>query len=483
MSAEDLAEHLRLLEHRHIRGPGRAARGPARPGLPDQGQPGRLSASGRRPTAAVASLARWPAPEPETLKRTPLHDRHVAAGRQARARSPAGRCRCSTRASARSTSPCAAACGMFDVSHMGEIETSGPQAAALLQRLLSNDVEKLAVGGAQYSVLCREDGGVLDDLFTYRLGRRPLPDGHQRLQPREGPRLVHGARRRLRRRGGRRRTTATRCSPSRARARASSCRPSPTRRCPTRMTAAAAHPRRAPALVCGTGYTGEDGVELLFEPDDAPALWDAARRPRRHARRPGRARHAAPGGLLPPLRQRPHGGARADRGRPGLVLQGGHGLHRLRRRARRSRGRPRREARPLRLDGPGHRAPGQPGRGRRRGDQRHALARAWRSASAWPTCPPSAPPGHDARDRRARPRRQAVVAAKPLYRKEHSLRRDHPERRPDGRRELSRRPALPPRARLGRGSTATPPPSGSPGTPRTPSARSSSSTRPRSARA
>jgi sarcosine oxidase gamma subunit len=61
------------------------------------------------------------------------------------------------------------ACGMFDVSHMGEIETSGPQATELLQRLLSNDVEQLAVGGAQYSLLCREDGGVLDDLFTYRL--------------------------------------------------------------------------------------------------------------------------------------------------------------------------------------------------------------------------------------------------------------------------------------------------------------------------
>ena len=53
---------------------------------------------------------------------------------------------------------------------MGQIETSGPQALDLLQRLLSNDLEKLPVGGAQYSVLCREDGGVLDDLFTYRLG-------------------------------------------------------------------------------------------------------------------------------------------------------------------------------------------------------------------------------------------------------------------------------------------------------------------------
>src|SRR5204862_319579 len=57
----------------------------------------------------------------------------------------------------------------FDVSHMGEIETRGPQALAFLQRTLSNDVRRIPEGGAQYAVLCRDDGGVLDDLFTYRL--------------------------------------------------------------------------------------------------------------------------------------------------------------------------------------------------------------------------------------------------------------------------------------------------------------------------
>src|SRR5262245_51847249 len=60
--------------------------------------------------------------------------------------------------------------GMFDVSHMGEVEVEGPGALAFLQRVLSNDVTKIALGGAQYSCLCREDGGVLDDLFAYRLG-------------------------------------------------------------------------------------------------------------------------------------------------------------------------------------------------------------------------------------------------------------------------------------------------------------------------
>src|SRR5437773_12168678 len=76
-------------------------------------------------------------------------------------------------------------CGIVDASHMGQIETAGPGAPALLQLLLSNDVAAIdfslgadgamGTGGAQYSVLCREDGGVLDDLFSYRIdGERYL---------------------------------------------------------------------------------------------------------------------------------------------------------------------------------------------------------------------------------------------------------------------------------------------------------------------
>ena len=144
---------------------------------------------------------------------------------------------------------------------MGEIETDGPQALALLQRLLSNDVSKLEVGGAQYSVLCREDGGVLDDLFTYRLGRRPLPDGHQRRQPRARPRLVRGARGRLRRRGRDAIDDYAMLAVQGPRAReivAGSPRTSCRRGCTRRPCDVAG----APALVCGTGYTGEDGVEL-----------------------------------------------------------------------------------------------------------------------------------------------------------------------------------------------------------------------------
>ena len=59
--------------------------------------------------------------------------------------------------------------GLFDVSHMGEIFVEGSDALSYLQKMLTNDISKITVGGAQYSALCYEDGGVVDDLLTYRL--------------------------------------------------------------------------------------------------------------------------------------------------------------------------------------------------------------------------------------------------------------------------------------------------------------------------
>lgn len=59
--------------------------------------------------------------------------------------------------------------GIFDVSHMGEIEVSGPQAEAALQYIVTNDVSKLVVGQALYSPMCYPDGGTVDDVLVYRL--------------------------------------------------------------------------------------------------------------------------------------------------------------------------------------------------------------------------------------------------------------------------------------------------------------------------
>jgi aminomethyltransferase len=164
-------------------------------------------------------------------------------------------------------------CGIFDVSHMGEIETSGPGALALLQRLLSNDVAAMSLGGAQYSVLCREDGGVLDDLFTYRLGeeryltvtnaanherdlqwfRAHADRFHVRVEDRLDAYAMLAVQ------GPRARQIVQELAEDSL---------------PARMSAATQQLAGAEMLVCGTGYTGEDGVELLLAPDDAPRLWD-----------------------------------------------------------------------------------------------------------------------------------------------------------------------------------------------------------------
>ncbi len=61
--------------------------------------------------------------------------------------------------------------GLFDVSHLGRVELGGPGALETLQRLATNDASKLEVGRAQYSLLLNERGGIVDDIFVYRLPR------------------------------------------------------------------------------------------------------------------------------------------------------------------------------------------------------------------------------------------------------------------------------------------------------------------------
>jgi aminomethyltransferase len=169
-------------------------------------------------------------------------------------------------------------CGVFDVSHMGEIETSGPQALELLQRLLSNDVAQIDVnvdgGGAQYSVLCREDGGVLDDLFTYRLDADRYLTVTNAANHEGDLRwfLAHAAdfpEAEVNDRIEDHAMLAVQGPLARGIVQAISDGP-----LPARMCAASRRLAGAQALVCGTGYTGEDGVELLCSPADAAGLWD-----------------------------------------------------------------------------------------------------------------------------------------------------------------------------------------------------------------
>lgn len=64
-----------------------------------------------------------------------------------------------------------ATCGLFDVSHMGEVELRGAGAARAVARLATNDVGRLRDGQAQYSLMCNDQGGIIDDLIVYRLSR------------------------------------------------------------------------------------------------------------------------------------------------------------------------------------------------------------------------------------------------------------------------------------------------------------------------
>jgi aminomethyltransferase len=162
--------------------------------------------------------------------------------------------------------------GMFDVSHMGEVEVEGPGALIYLQRVLSNDVAKIAIGGAQYSCLCNEQGGVIDDLFVYRLGGdRYLivtnAANHETDLAWLG-RWSHEMDVSVRDVADRYAMLAVQGPHARAvLSRALNLE------LPPRMHVAAVKVGRRPALACGTGYTGEDGVELLLDPEVAAPIW------------------------------------------------------------------------------------------------------------------------------------------------------------------------------------------------------------------
>jgi aminomethyltransferase len=104
----------------------------------------------------------------QTLRRTPLHDRHVALG--ARMVPFAGwEMPVQYEGVIQEHRAVRTDAGAFDVSHMGEIEVEGPHARELLQSLLSNDLDRIEPGGAQYTLLTNERGGIVDDLIVYVL--------------------------------------------------------------------------------------------------------------------------------------------------------------------------------------------------------------------------------------------------------------------------------------------------------------------------
>jgi aminomethyltransferase len=208
---------------------------------------------------------------PSTLRRTPLYEQHELLG--ARLVPFAGwEMPVQYEGIREEHSAVRTHAGMFDVSHMGEVEVEGPDALAYLQLVLSNDVARIEVGGAQYSCLCNEAGGVLDDLFAYRLG------GDRYLIVTNA--ANHGSDLAWLGRWGRGFDVAVRDVADRY---AMLAVQGPHARrvlsgalgieLPARMHVSHARVGGRPAIVCGTGYTGEDGVELLIDPEVAVPIW------------------------------------------------------------------------------------------------------------------------------------------------------------------------------------------------------------------
>jgi aminomethyltransferase len=207
------------------------------------------------------------------LRRTPLYGRHAAAG--ARLVPFAGwEMPVSYRGIREEHEAVRERAGVFDVSHMGEIETCGPQAVEFLQHLLTNDVRRIPEGGAQYALICREDGGIIDDLFTYRLAERRFltvtnASNHAKDLAWFGRQaddfdvdVIDRADdfAMLAVQGPKARPIVGKLADGQLPSRFHCC---------SRVVAGVA------LLVAGTGYTGEDGVELLVAPDRAGEVWDA----------------------------------------------------------------------------------------------------------------------------------------------------------------------------------------------------------------
>src|SRR6476469_1665562 len=203
-----------------------------------------------------------------TLRRTPLYERHLAAG--ARLVPFAGwEMPVQYEGVIPEHKAVRTDAGVFDVSHMGEIEVEGPTAREFLQSMLSNDIDRLQPGDAQYTLLTTESGGIVDDLIVYRVEEhryllvvnasnrdavfewlkerephgsdaRDVSDDYALLAV-QGPHA-------LERLG---------LPPAKA------------------FTFAMAELDGVEVMVNRTGYTGEEGVELACMDDDAVRLWDA----------------------------------------------------------------------------------------------------------------------------------------------------------------------------------------------------------------
>ncbi|MEU9330459.1 glycine cleavage system aminomethyltransferase GcvT [Streptomyces canus] len=171
--------------------------------------------------------------------------------------------------------------GLFDLSHMGEITVTGPQAAELLNFALVGNIGSVGVGRARYTMICQADGGILDDLIVYRLGETEAASSQYLVVANaSNAQVVLDA-------------LTERAAGFDAEVRddrdayaliavqgpqAPGILASLTDADLDGLKYYAGLPGTVagvPALIARTGYTGEDGFELFVAPSDAEALWQA----------------------------------------------------------------------------------------------------------------------------------------------------------------------------------------------------------------
>ncbi len=155
---------------------------------------------------------------------------------------------------------------MFDVSHLGTVRVTGAGALAMLQEGLSNDLGKIAPGRAQYTHMLNDAGGVLDDIIVWwvsedRFDVMPNASNTERVLAQLGGEDVTADRAVIAVQGPTARAIVSEVAPAAAKVR--------------RFAVRRFELDGADCIVAGTGYTGEDGVELAVPNDVAPSLWRA----------------------------------------------------------------------------------------------------------------------------------------------------------------------------------------------------------------
>ncbi|HTD85445.1 MAG TPA: glycine cleavage system aminomethyltransferase GcvT [Candidatus Binatia bacterium] len=165
------------------------------------------------------------------------------------------------------------AAGVFDISHMGEVSVSGQGASDFLNFVLTNDVKKLAAGQGQYSIMCNDRGGTIDDLYVYRLGEQQylLIINASRIEPDVDWLRQKAAGRNLRLENVSDAMGAIAVQGPRAVEFVPACFPDTDKLTKNQVTTL--NHEGKTIHVARTGYTGEDGFEIVAPADTIEKIW------------------------------------------------------------------------------------------------------------------------------------------------------------------------------------------------------------------